>query len=62
MKGRISLSGLLLGAVTALAVGLLVSRYSLTWLVIGVAVGMAMGAALMRRSQNERGLPEGEQR
>jgi hypothetical protein len=48
MKGKVSLSGLLFGALTALAAGLLVSHYSLAWLVIGVAVGMLMGAVLAR--------------
>src|SRR6266481_661838 len=61
MKGRISLPGLLLGALTALAAGLLVSHYSFAWLVIGVALGMVMGSALARRSPMD-GLRKGEQR
>jgi ABC-type dipeptide/oligopeptide/nickel transport system permease subunit len=48
MNGKISLPGLLFGALTALAVGLLASHYSLAWLVLGVAVGMIMGAVLTR--------------
>lgn len=50
MKGKISLPGLFLGALTALAAGLLVSHYSFAWLVVGVAVGMVMGSAIGRRS------------
>ncbi|HKD13410.1 MAG TPA: hypothetical protein VKE71_02600 [Candidatus Angelobacter sp.] len=62
MSSKISLPGLVLGALTALAVGLLVSHYSLAWLVIGVAVGMVMGSALSRRSQVDVTLPKGGQR
>ena len=62
MKGTISLPGLLLGALTALAAGLLVSHYSLAWLVVGVAMGMVIGAALARRSQDDSALRKGEQR
>jgi hypothetical protein len=62
MKGRISLPGLLLGALTALLAGLLVSHYSFAWLVIGVALGLVMGAALTRRTPADDGLRKGEQR
>lgn len=62
MKGTISLPGLVLGALTALAAGLLVSHYSFAWLVVGVAMGMVIGAALARRSQSDSGLRKGEQR
>jgi len=62
MSGKISLPGLVSGALTALAVGLLVSHYSLAWLVIGVAVGMVMGSALSRRSHVNVTLPKGGQR
>lgn len=62
MKGTISLPGLVLGALTALAAGLLVSHYSFAWLVVGVAMGMVIGAALARRSQSDSRLPRGEQR
>jgi hypothetical protein len=55
MKGKISLPGLLFGALTALAVGLLASHYSLAWLVLGVAVGMIMGAVLARPGQTQQG-------
>lgn len=58
---RISLPGLLLGAFTALATGLLVSHYSFAWLVIGVAVGMVMGVAVARRNQDDSQLRKGEQ-
>ena len=62
MSSKISLPGLVSGALTALAVGLLVSHYSLAWLVIGVAVGMVMGSALSPRSQVDVTLPKGGQR
>jgi hypothetical protein len=62
MKGKISLPGLLLGAMTALATGLLASQYSFAWLVVGVALGMVMGAVMARRSPEDRGLQKGEQR
>lgn len=58
---RISLPGLLFGAFTALATGLLVSHYSFAWLVIGVAVGMVMGVAVARRNQDDSQLRKGEQ-
>ena len=45
MKGKFSLPGLLLGAITALAAGLWVSHHSFAWLLIAVAVGLVMGAA-----------------
>ncbi len=61
MKAKISLPGLLLGAITALATGLLASQYSLVWLVIGVALGMLVGAVLVRRNPGA-GLRKGEQR
>jgi membrane protease YdiL (CAAX protease family) len=61
MRGKISLPGLLLGAITALAAGLLVSHYSFAWLLIGVAVGMVVGVAVMRRGQSGQGLQKGEQ-
>ena len=69
MKDKVSLPGLLLGALTALAAGLLVSHYSVAWLVIGVALGMVMGSALARRSpidslnpmRRRTGLRRGEQ-
>jgi multisubunit Na+/H+ antiporter MnhE subunit len=63
MKGNVSLPGLLLGTLTALAVWLLVSHYSLAWLVIGVGVGMAMGAVMARASRADQGTPlrKGEQ-
>ena len=62
MDGKISLPGLLLGALTALAAGLFVSHYSFAWLVVGVALGMLLGAALGRRSPVDVTLPKGEQR
>jgi hypothetical protein len=62
MKGKISLPGLLLGALTALAAGLLVSHYSLAWLLMGLAVGMVMGAALAQRRQSGGVLRKGEPR
>jgi len=49
MKLGISFPGLAAGAVTALIAGLLVSHYSLAWLLMGVATGMVIGAALARR-------------
>jgi hypothetical protein len=62
MSGKISLPGLLLGFLTALAAGLSVSHYSFAWLVVGVAVGMALGAGLGRRSPANATLRKGEQR
>jgi hypothetical protein len=67
MKGRISVPGLLLGAVAALAAGLLVSHYSFAWLLLGMAVGMVIGAGLMRRlpaaeRMQTEGMQKGEQR
>jgi uncharacterized membrane protein YadS len=62
MKDKISLPGLVFGALTALAAGLLVSHYSFAWLVIGVALGMVIGSALARRSSMDPGLRKGEQR
>ena len=50
MKLGISFPGLAAGAVTALIGGLLVSHYSLAWLLMGVATGMVIGVALARRS------------
>jgi hypothetical protein len=60
MKGKFSLPGLLLGAITALAAGLWVSHHSFAWLLIGIAVGLVMGAAGMRRQAGQR-LQKGEQ-
>ena len=62
MKGKISLPGLLLGALTALLAGLLVSHYSFAWLVLGVALGMVLGAAMGRRAPADPALTKGEQR
>lgn len=62
MDGKISLPGLVLGALTALAAGLFVSHYSLAWLVVGVALGMVLGAALAHRGPAEATLRKGEQR
>lgn len=63
MKGKVSLPGLLFGTLTALAVWLLVSHYSLAWLVIGVGVGMAMGAVMARAGRADQVTPlrKGEQ-
>ena len=61
MKGKISLPGLLLGAVTALIAGLLVSHYSFAWLILGVALGMLMGSALGRRDPINVAEPKGGQ-
>lgn len=61
MKGKISLPGLLLGALTALLAGLLVSHYSFAWLVLGVALGMVLGAAMGRRARANPALTKGEQ-
>jgi len=61
MQGKVSLPGLLLGAITALAAGLWVSHYSVAWLLIGIAVGIVMGAAVVRRGQPKQGLQKGEQ-
>ena len=60
MKGRISLTGLLLGALTALAAGLLVSHYSFAWLVIGVALGVVTVSVVGRRSPADSALRKGE--
>lgn len=57
MKGKVSLPGLLFGTLAALAVWLLVSHYSLVWLVIGVGVGMAMGAVMARTSRADQVTP-----
>ena len=62
MKGKISLPGLLLGALTALIAGLLISHYSFGWMVLGVALGMLLGSALGRRDPVNVGLSKGEQR
>ena len=62
MKGKISLPGVLMGALTALAAGLFVSHYSFAWLVVGVALGMVLGAAVVRRSPVDAALRKGEQR
>ena len=61
MKGKISLPGLLFGAMMALVAGLLVSHYSFAWLILGVALGMLMGSALGRRDPVNVALPKGEQ-
>ena len=63
MKGKVSLPGLLFGTLTAVAVWLLVSHYSLAWLVIGVGVGMAMGAVMARANRADQVTPlrKGEQ-
>ena len=61
MKGKISLPGLLLGAVTALIAGLLVSHYSFAWLILGVALGMLMGSASGRRDHINVAEPKGGQ-
>jgi uncharacterized membrane protein YccC len=61
MKGKISLPGLLLGAIAALAAGLLVSHYSFAWMLIGVAAAMLLGAAVVRRAPGEHGVQKGEQ-
>jgi hypothetical protein len=53
MKSKVSLPGLLFGALTALAAGLLVSHYSLAWLIIGLAVGMLMGVVLARPDRTQ---------
>lgn len=62
MNGKISLPGLVFGALTALAAGLFVSHYSFAWLVVGVALGMVLGAAVFRRNPAGAPLPKGEQR
>ena len=62
MKGKISLPGLLLGALTALIAGLLISHYSFGWMVLGVALGMLLGSALGRRDPAHGELSKGEQR
>ena len=51
MKLGISFPGLAAGAVTALIAGLLVSHYSLAWLLMGVAAETIIGAALARHDQ-----------
>ena len=51
MKLGISFPGLAAGAVTAPIGGLLVSHYSLAWLLMGVAAGMVIGAAFARYGQ-----------
>lgn len=53
MKSKVSLPGLLFGALVALAAGLLVSHYSLAWLIIGLAVGMLMGVVLARPDRTD---------
>ena len=67
MKSKVSLPGLLFGALTALAAGLMVSHYSLAWLIIGLAVGLLMGVVLARPDHTDDGaaplkLKKGEQR
>ena len=62
MKGKISLPGLLLGALTALTAGLLISHYSFGWMVLGVALGMLLASALGRRGPVHPRLSKGEQR
>lgn len=62
MKGKISLAGLLCGAVMALIAVLLVNHYSFGWMVLGVALGMLMVSALGRRNPVRVPLPKGGQR
>lgn len=62
MKSRISLAGLLSGALMAVVAGLLLSRYSFVWLLLGVAAGIVMGPALAQRGQPESSLRKGEER
>jgi hypothetical protein len=61
MKGKVSLPGLLLGVITALAAGLWVSHHSFAWLLIGIAVVLVMGAVGVRRGQAGQRLQKGEQ-
>lgn len=62
MKGKISLPGLLFGALTAVVAALLVSRYSFGWVVLGVALGMLMISAFGGRDRASIALPKGRQR
>lgn len=62
MKGKISLPGLLFGAVLALVAGLLLSHYWFAWLILGVALGMLMASAPGRTGPVNVTLPKGEQR
>ena len=59
---KISLPGLLAGAVMALVAGLLISHYSFAWLILGVALGMLMASAAGRRGAVNVTLPKGERR
>ena len=54
MTRKISLPGLVLGAMTAVIASLLVSHYSLAWLLIGIAAGTVVGAALTRSATDEK--------
>lgn len=46
----------------AVVAGLLVSRYSFAWLLLGIAAGIVLGTALAQRGQPESGLRKGEER
>lgn len=62
MRGKISLPGLVFGALTALVAAVLVSRYSFGWMVLGVALGMLMVSAFGRRDRANVTLLKGRQR
>ena len=52
MSRKVSLPGMLLGAVTALVAYLLVSRSVIGWILLGMVLGaMAAAAALAQRSR-----------
>ena len=52
MSRKISLPGMLLGAVAAVVAYLLVSRSVIGWILLGMVLGaMAAGAALAQRSR-----------